>query len=278
MCTKTGLHNKVHTQVLDTLMWILSKANCMAEKESTLPFEEKGMHVPDAPLRSLGTAARAAAHGPSQGNDGNSMESEEKKKRRIDILIYGPAFQEVPRNAPDDWLNKNIMVDVKTTNATTKEATNKYNRSTSSAFVPGRAGVIAEDKLRTHQYPPETFPGGAYTLTAFAIEYGGRLNPDGNRLLQAAAIRAARRVQGAGEEEGAGSGSHRLQAETSRYLHLFRGAISIALQQAVSKRFYQHIAEAGQRGQPSADGINQVGLYLFPQYPAVTSEEETKCG
>ena len=105
-----------------------------------------------------------------------------------------------------------------------------------------------------------------------------RLNPDGNRLLQAAAIRAARRGQGAGEKEGAGSGSHRLQAETSRYLHLFRGAISITLQQAISKRFYQHIAEAGQRGQPSADGINQVGLYLFPQYPAVTSMEETKCG
>ena len=123
------------------------------------------------------------------------------------------------------------------------------------------------------------FPGGAYTLSAFAIEYGGRLNPDGNRLLQAAAIRAARRGEGAREEdEGEERGSHRFQAETSRYLHLFRGAISVALQQAISKRFYQHIAEAGQRGQPLADGINQVGLYLFPQYPAVTPEEVTQCG
>ena len=37
-----------------------------------------------------------------------------------------------------------------------------YTKQTCSAFVPGRAGVIAEDKLRTHQYPPETFPGGLY--------------------------------------------------------------------------------------------------------------------
>ena len=29
--------------------------------------------------------------------------------------------------------------------------TNKYARPTSSAFMPGRAGEIAEDKLRTHQ-------------------------------------------------------------------------------------------------------------------------------
>ena len=101
------------------------------------------------------------------------------------------------------------MVDVKTTNATTKDATNKYARSTSSAFRPGRAGEIAEDKLPTHPKAPRGL-SGAYTLSAFTIEYDGRLNPDRNRLLQAAAIRTAR--------------------------------------------------------------------YLFPQYPAVTSEEETKCG
>ena len=58
-------------------------------------------------------------------------------------------------------------------------------KQTCSAFVPGRAGVIAEDNLRTH-LPAGDLPGSCFTLLGFAI--GGRPNPDGNRLLQAAAI------------------------------------------------------------------------------------------
>jgi len=60
-----------------------------------------------------------------------------------------------------------------------------YTKQTCSAFVPGRAGVIAEDNLRTH-LPAGDFPGSCFTLLGFAI--GGRPNPDGNRLLQSAAI------------------------------------------------------------------------------------------
>ena len=89
-----------------------------------------------------------------------------------------------------------------------------YTKQTCSAFVPGRAGVIAEDNLRTHlpagdfpgscftllgfaktpiaednlrtHLPAGDFPGSCFTLLGFAI--GGRPNPDGNRLLQSAAI------------------------------------------------------------------------------------------